>query len=230
MIRLFGDNPVWQLIMQSDAMSMGVLGILLLLSIASWTIFMVKWCVVRMRKRQFDQVLEAVEQARSVDDLLSIAQRFNTTLAGVTIARSVQVLRSILERRPATITQERKQYDIEFLESGLAGEAESVIALQESYLPFLSTTASVSPLLGLFGTVWGLIHAFIRMSERQAADIVTVAPGIAEALTTTLAGLLVAIPALVMYNYLLVQVRLIEQRVVTLNAKLLLIMHDALVR
>ena len=78
---------------------------------------------------------------------------------------------------------------------------------EESYLPFLFTSASVSPLLGLFGTVWGLVHAFIRISEKQSADITTVAPGIAEALITTLAGLLVAVPALVMYHYLIAQIR-----------------------
>src|SRR5439155_18764244 len=89
---------------------------------------------------------------------------------------------------------------------------DSFVEQERQNLPLLATCAGVAPLLGLFGTVWGLVHAFMRISEKQIADIVTVAPGIAEALITTLAGLLVAIPALLMFNYLQVQVRIIEQR------------------
>jgi biopolymer transport protein TolQ len=85
---------------------------------------------------------------------------------------------------------------------------------EESYLPFISTCGGVATLLGLFGTIWGLVHSFVRISELQSADIATVAPGIAEALITTLVGLMVAIPAVVMFNYLSVQVRDVEQRLV----------------
>jgi biopolymer transport protein TolQ len=81
---------------------------------------------------------------------------------------------------------------------------------QQEYMGILLVTAAVSPLLGLFGTVWGLIHAFLRISEKQSADIVTVAPGVAEALITTLAGLLVAIPALVMFHYLQLRLRKLD--------------------
>jgi len=77
-------------------------------------------------------------------------------------------------------------------------------------MPIFTATIAISPLLGLFGTVWGLIHAFMRISEKQSADIATVAPGIAEALITTLAGLMVAIPAVVMLCYLQSQVRALE--------------------
>jgi biopolymer transport protein TolQ len=91
---------------------------------------------------------------------------------------------------------------------------------EESYLPLVSTSAGVSTLLGLFGTIWGLIHAFIRISQMQSADIATVAPGIAEALITTLAGLMVAIPSTVMYNVLVVQVRKLEHKYLMLADKI----------
>ena len=78
-----------------------------------------------------------------------------------------------------------------------------MILHDEAYVPILSSCAAVAPLLGLFGTVWGLIHAFLQISQTQVADLATVAPGISEALITTLAGLMVAIPALIMYNYLI---------------------------
>jgi biopolymer transport protein TolQ len=97
---------------------------------------------------------------------------------------------------------------------------DAFIEQEKQYLPLLATCAGVAPLLGLFGTVWGLVHAFLRISEKQIADIVTVAPGIAEALITTLAGLIVAIPALIMFNYLQVQVRTLEQLLVVLAQKI----------
>ena len=92
------------------------------------------------------------------------------------------------------------------------GTLDEMMHHEERYLTVLSTAASVSPLLGLFGTVWGLVQAFIKIGEQQSADIAAVAPGIAEALITTIAGLLVAIPALILYSYLTSQVRSVEQQ------------------
>ena len=81
------------------------------------------------------------------------------------------------------------------------------IVLLEKGLTFLATTAAVGPLLGLLGTVWGIMSAFRAMSVAGTASIGTVAPGIADALITTVAGLFVAIPAVVAYNYLFGKVR-----------------------
>ena len=90
-----------------------------------------------------------------------------------------------------------------------------IIEQEEQYMPVLYSCAGVATLIGLFGTVWGLVHAFVRIGEKQSADIATVAPGIAEALITTLAGLMVAIPAYVMFHYLSVQVRKLETQLNT---------------
>jgi biopolymer transport protein TolQ len=88
-------------------------------------------------------------------------------------------------------------------------------------------SAGVSPLLGLFGTVWGLIHAFVRISEKQSADIATVAPGIAEALITTLAGLMIAIPSLMMFSYLTTQLKSIEHRLIGVADRFSLILQKS---
>ena len=87
---------------------------------------------------------------------------------------------------------------------------------EELFLPVLSTSAVVSPLLGLFGTVWGLVHAFMGIAQQRSADIAAVAPGIAEALITTLGGLIVAIPALIMFNYVQTRQRMFEFQLVSL--------------
>jgi biopolymer transport protein TolQ len=107
---------------------------------------------------------------------------------------------------------------------------DDMIGNEESYLPVLSTSAAISPLLGLFGTVWGLIHSFISISQRGSADIVTVAPGIAEALITTLFGLLVAIPAMMMFNYLAAQVRSVEHSLIRLADQFGRVVQHVMVR
>ena len=79
-------------------------------------------------------------------------------------------------------------------------------------LPMLATTASVTPFIGLFGTVWGIMNTFHAIGATGSTSIVTVAPGIAEALVNTAAGLLAAIPAVVAYNHLLAKVRIMRRR------------------
>ena len=96
----------------------------------------------------------------------------------------------------------------------------------ETYLPILGTSAAASPLVGLFGTVWGLIHAFVNISQEKSADIAVVAPGIAEALTTTLAGLIVAIPAMIAFNYFSNELRKQEQQLSHLTDRYLSILKQ----
>lgn len=80
----------------------------------------------------------------------------------------------------------------------------------ESWLPILATTANVSPFFGLFGTVWGVMGAFLSMGSKGSANLAVVGPGIAEALITTLAGLAAAIPAVMAYNHFLGIIRTIQ--------------------
>ena len=84
-------------------------------------------------------------------------------------------------------------------------------------------SAAVAPLLGLFGTVWGLVHSFMAIGMQQSADIATVAPGIAQALVTTLVGLCVAIPAVALASYLHGQICGIEQLLYNFAQKVLFV-------
>ena len=122
------------------------------------------------------------------------------------------------------------QQEVDVVQQHAYQTVDSLVHHEESYLSMLSTTAAVSPLLGLFGTVWGLVHAFIRISQQQQADIATVAPGIAEALITTLAGLVVAIPALMLFNYLANHMRTLEQQMLNLADKFCFVVQKLLAR
>lgn len=89
----------------------------------------------------------------------------------------------------------------------LEREAAQQVEQLEKGLPFLATTGSVTPFFGLLGTVWGIMDAFINIGLRGSGNINVVAPGVAEALVTTVAGLAVAIPAVIAYNHFVAQAK-----------------------
>lgn len=202
----FEGNAVWHILKQSDAMTVMVLTVLFVLSVLCWAVFFGKWLRIRAKKRELTVLIRSLNKLSNADEMLVCATQTQQGIGGDLLVGTVQFM-TVLESQQ-TASNKAKQWLV--LDNYLEQTLDETIARQESYLPFLSTTASVATLLGLFGTVWGLIHAFVRMSEHQSTDIATVAPGIAEALIATLAGLAVAIPALVMYNYLACQTRAVQ--------------------
>lgn len=224
---LLAGNSVWQLVKQSDAMTTTVLLVLLILSVICWAVFIGKWLSLRSKRRNLRMILNRLNHVQSVDQLLTLGASFADTVPGSFISKNLFFYKALLESRGC---REYRGSDWEMMQYHIDQTLDAAIAKEECYLSLLSTSAAVSPLLGLFGTVWGLVHAFVRISQKQSADIVTVAPGIAEALITTLAGLLVAIPALVMYNYLASRVRRIENLLVHLADRVGFILQQTLVR
>jgi biopolymer transport protein TolQ len=97
--------------------------------------------------------------------------------------------------------------DIESIERAMFLKINEGISRIENKLNFLATTASVTPFIGLFGTVWGIMDAFRQIGLQGSADLATVAPGISEALINTAAGLFAAIPAVIAYNYFLKKIK-----------------------
>jgi len=195
-------NSLWYLVRQSDLMSKLVLFTLLVMSIVCWTIFVSKLILFRVKKNQIDAAMRQVKNVNNVEQLLAIATTHEGTVPGYFLSKTLIFSQSLKRLSGPQQTA--------MLQNNIDQTMDSVLMDEESYLPVLQTSAAVAPLLGLFGTVWGLVHSFLSISEKQSADITTVAPGLAEALITTLAGLMVAIPALVMYNMLNTQLRKME--------------------
>lgn len=206
-------NALWQLVVQSDGITKAVLCILLGMSIMCWTIFIYKTILIYRKKREFDEILACLEHIDNVERMHTTVTRFSNTLSGMLLSKNIVFVQDIIqEKRRAAEILKLNADDRTLWREYSCDIIDDVMCSEDDMLSLLSTSAALSPLLGLFGTVWGLIHSFIRISEKQSADITTVAPGIAEALITTLAGLMVAIPALAMYNYLIAQNGTIEQR------------------
>ena len=215
-MKILLGNSLWQLLRQSDKVSCFVILLLAVASIVCWTIVIYKIILYRLKSMQIKKFIKALKQVKNFDDLLKLNQAFEKTLPGDFLAQNLANLKNVLDGQTEADKKLSKLDWEHFLEKDNQSISD-ILYTQETYLPVLSTTAAVSPLLGLFGTVWGLVHSFIRISEQQAADITVVAPGIAEALMTTLAGLMVAIPAFVMFSYLNSNIRSIEQKLIFIS-------------
>ena len=222
-MNIFSGNSLWHLVAQSDAISKLVLLILLGMSIACWAIFIGKLALLHIKERQFKNINKKIQAAKSTTDLVEITTHTRNTAPSYFISKNLTFLKELYG---GNLNQKIDSYEWELLERNIDNTIETMLAHNEEYLAFLSSSAAVAPLLGLFGTVWGLVHAFIRISETQIADIATIAPGIAEALITTLAGLMVAIPALIMFNYLHTKTRALEHSLILLADRMTFILQQ----
>lgn len=203
-----GTHGVWALVLQSDFTSKMVLLILFGMSVLSWAVVLYKLILFRIKQRQCKQVLRELKSCTKISEVLYIAQKHSKTLPGYVLIELLAYVKQTGETQTIDLLS---TYTDQILDEVMYGE--------ESYTPILAVSSAVATLLGLFGTVWGLVHAFIRISEKQSADIVTVAPGIAEALITTTAGLIVAIPALVFLHYIGLKTKDLEHLLVQICDK-----------
>lgn len=182
------EHSVIQLILQAGYVVKGVLIILLLFSLTSWTIIIHKWLHFSKADREnysFSRIFETVSNPK---DLYHSSKKF-------TISPLANLFRSVYEEKTYTDKEELKR----MLRRYTALEA----ARLERYLTFLATTGSTTPFIGLFGTVWGIMNSFTGIGAAGSASLAVVAPGIAEALIATAVGLAAAIPAVIAYNYYL---------------------------
>lgn len=226
MIRLFSTNPVWQLISQSDGMTWFVLIFLLSLSVLCWTIFFYKLIIWKTKRKQLENALLQIRSAKKLEDVINFASKYSNTIPGYFLSKNLATVKAILiekEMNEGNLSNSQELTNIEWetLQRSVENSIEQILHQEESFMSILFVGYLMSPLMGLFGTVWGIVHAFLDISKKQATDIATVAPGIAEALITTIAGLIVAIPALVMYHSLKLKLASMEQSLVSFADKFL---------
>ena len=191
-------NALWSLLAQSDIMTKGILLLLLITSITSWTFILYKLILTTMKKKQLAFLEAQLSENMTLQDYSKIITDNKKNYVAYLLHKEIEQGSLFLARG-----QQREHHEMDYImfDEQIDHLLEKYSAIEYTYLPFLAMVSSSAPFVGLLGTVWGLTHAFISISERQMADIVTIAPGIAEAFLTTLAGLIVAIPALVMYHY-----------------------------
>ena len=194
---MHGDS-ILNLILQAGPIVKFVLLILLLFSVFSWAIIFYKFKFLSKVEKESDEFQRAFRISKDWDSLYQSTKKL--TLSPLpNLFRSIYSLGSSAESLKEVNGEEVKR---------TLRRVEAVEAARlEKYLTFLATTGSTTPFIGLFGTVWGIMNSFRGIGRIGSASLAVVAPGIAEALIATAAGLVAAIPAVIAYNYYLSRTR-----------------------
>jgi len=208
----FAASPLGNLITQTGWVARAVLCILLILSVFSWAIIFQKSRVFGRIEPQTKKFLQMFRAGRGLPDPNTLRAGAGDTPLVTVYQAGYKELEAQLHsaQRLAGETARVKNPKAVGVEMQVAAGEE--VRRLEKWMPWLATTGSVSPFIGLFGTVWGVMDAFSGLGDAGAASLRAVAPGIAEALITTAAGLFAAIPAVIAYNYYVGGIRGVASR------------------
>jgi biopolymer transport protein TolQ len=190
-------GDVWSIVTSTGAFARGILVILLGFSVVSWAIMLERWFTFRRFREHARRFLQMSRRVRNPSEARALAERERTQPIGRLWLAGYRELSDLGMEPGSAPTADH----LAILQRSLERGATAEVGLLEARLAFLATTGSVSPFIGLLGTVWGVMTAFMDMGVRGSANLAVVAPGIAEALVATAAGLAAAIPAVVGYNY-----------------------------
>src|SRR6201993_267226 len=177
------------LIETSGLVAKAVLIILLIFSLGSWTIIFAKWGLFRRARAQSIRFMRMFRKSERLNDVAAVAEQFKPSPLVAVFEGAYEELRK--QGYPVRVVGLQRATQI---------AASEELTHLESRLSWLATCGVVSPFIGLFGTVWGIIDAFHGLGTAGAATLRAVAPGVSEALITTAAGLAAAIPAVIAYN------------------------------
>ena len=188
------QSDVFEMVSRAKPLPMAVLVILVIFSVVSWAIVISKWLVFGRARKSNTRFLRAFRKSNGLDAVAVVAEQFRPCpLAAVFDFGYEEVTRQVKSR--GTVK------NLTALERSLQLGISEEIAKLERNMNWLATTATVTPFIGLFGTVMGIIDAFAGLGQAGSASLRAVAPGISEALVATAMGLLAAIPAAIFYNH-----------------------------
>ncbi len=190
-----------------------VLGVLVAFSIVSWGVILYKLAAFSRIRSQTDRFLEIFRRSTKFSEVQAVCQSLaDSPLVGIFLAGyaelNLQLRQSGSTAAPSGAPAARPALkSLSAVDRALLRASSVEVNKLEKRITFLATTAAVTPFIGLFGTVWGIIGAFQGISESGSTSLAVVAPGIAEALVTTAAGLAAAVPAVYFYNLLTQRVK-----------------------
>ncbi len=198
---------IYSLILNASIVVQLVIGILLLASIGSWVIIVEKWIVTNNALKEFflfeqffwsgESLNDIYDDLKAKEDLVGIESIFYEIYEDLIAQDSQELQKDDLTARFKRVSKVSLMRQEDLLESRIS---------------FLSTVASASPYIGLFGTVWGIMNSFRGLAQTSQATLSVVAPGISEALIATALGLFAAIPALIAYNFYVKRINTILNR------------------
>jgi biopolymer transport protein TolQ len=209
-----------EILHNTGPVAIGVLVLLACLSIFSWTIMIAKYRSFSSSRAQSARFLRAFRKSGRLSEIASVAEQFKPSPL-------VAVFTEINDEYHRQTNGRGHPRNPIGLERAAATASSEALTLMEQRLTWLATIATNAPYIGLFGTVWGIIDAFHGLGTAGAATLRAVAPGISEALVTTAAGILVAIPAGAGYNQLTAQLRDFGARIDDFGRELLNAIENA---
>jgi biopolymer transport protein TolQ len=206
LLALFLGGDIVDLVTSTGPVAKFVLLTLLAFSLISWGIIFTKWSLLRRANVQSGRFLRAFRKAQRLQDIATVADQFRPSpLVGVFEGGYLEYKRQLSPHSASLRSLTAVQRGMQI------GASEEITRLERN-VPWLAITAAVTPFIGLFGTVWGIIDAFHGLGTAGGATLRAVAPGISEALITTAAGLAAAIPAVIAYNLIGNSIRVFAAR------------------
>jgi biopolymer transport protein TolQ len=236
------DLDIFHIIINASLMVQFVLLLLLFFSISSWAIIIIKFRYIRRAIRESGLFTDFFWRSRDLSAAFAKAKQLN----GSPIARVFRIgyveLRKLSQSGIpiSTVPSPHSDRDLSSPNGQFSGTDNVKRALRRAIttettrmielVPFLATTGNTTPFIGLFGTVWGIMNSFHGIGLKGSASLAVVAPGISEALIATAAGLAVAIPAVIAFNFFMQKVRIIESELQSFSADFLNIIERDLMR
>jgi len=214
-----GSDPaagqdVFELVARSSPISKLVLLVLILFSVTSWGIILLKLWALNRAERQSTAFLDVFRRSAKFSEVQAVCKNLSESpLVGIFQAGyaelNTQLRQGVPTQTGATVAARVTLKSLPALDRALLRAAGVEVNKLENRVSFLATTASITPYIGLFGTVWGIMAAFQGIGQTGSTNLAVVAPGIADALIATAAGLFAAIPAVYFYNHLASRVKLL---------------------
>jgi biopolymer transport protein TolQ len=202
-----------------------VMLLLLFFSITSWAIMFIKFRYVRKAFKESDEFIDIFWQCRNLADAFSKAKALRSSpVARIFITAYMEMARSdSKDKKQLQIKRTQSNYlqIIGSIKRSLNRSIGVEVRRLVQLVPFLATAGNISPFIGLFGTVWGIMGTFHGIGLSGSASLAVVAPGISEALIATAAGLAVAIPSVIGYNYFTDRIRVLDSELQSFSSDLL---------
>lgn len=208
---------IFDLILHADPVVQGVLLLLVIMSVWTWGIVITKTKIIGKAKSESSKFEEVFWSSKNLAQISEISRKMSDSPLAQVFAAGHRELTAVINSK----TVDSEYGALENIDRALKKAKIEEVTRLETGTTMLATTASAAPFIGLFGTVWGIMHAFIGLAQEKSSSIQAVAPGISEALIATAIGLAAAIPAAIFYNYFMQQVRIMTRSMDMFSAEFL---------
>ena len=218
---------------QATGLELAVLALLVIFSVISWAVILLKWIAVRRLQAGNDRFLDLFNRAEHTGVVLESGAAIPGAVMFTAFKQGLDTLKVVKNTGAAPASPDgfiplNTPVNLrEKVQQSMVHAAQAEFARLRAGTDFLASIGSSSPFIGLFGTVWGIMGTFQMLGNAKSASLNVVAPGIASALIATAAGLAVAIPAVMGYNWIMARIDDEQERVTAFTERALLLIQPA---